>query len=145
MKSQHCDLAKTLAGKEYDQFLSDYGFSLALDEDGESFSCTVVRNSEILLAFTYQMNFGENLVVAEIGAPVDVASISSRSNGWSLIGEVWKDAYSEFHAARRELPYPHRLDRKREIALIERALREFMNKVRSKEVSVGHPTFRMDA
>ena len=145
MKSQHGDLAKTLAGKEYEKFLKDYEFRLVLDEDGEYFSCTAVQNNEILLAFTYQMNFGENLAVAELGAPVDATSIAARSNGWSLIGEVWKDAYNELHAAKRELPYPHNLDRQREVALIDHALREFMSKIRSREISVGHPAFRMDA
>lgn len=143
MKDKEIVLIQTLSGKEYEKFLNDYGFRLVLDENGEYFSCTVVQNSEILLAFTYQMNFGENLVVAELGAPIDAAAIAARSGGWSLIGEVWKDAYKEFHRVKQELPYPHNLDRKDEIALIDRALRLFMSKVLNKEVSIGNPAFRM--
>lgn len=143
MKNQAISLMQTLAGREYEQFLRDYGFCLVLDENGDRFSCTVVENSEILLAFTYQAGFGENLAVAELGAPVNATAIATRSDGWSLIGEVWKEAYEEFHKVKRELPYPHNMDRQHEVAIVDRSLRLFMDKVKNKEISIGSPKFRM--
>lgn len=137
------ELSKTLAGKEYEDFLSGHGFRLISDTDGEFFSCTVFQSRDMLLAFTYQMNFGENLAVAEPGAPVDVECIANRTDGWSLIGEVWADAYTEFHTVKQALPYPHVLDRAREIVLIDRALRIFVEKVRKNEVKISQPVSRL--
>jgi hypothetical protein len=138
------DQRETLAGKEYGEFLEEHGFSLVLDKDGDDFSCTVFQSSKMLLAFTYQMGFGENIAVAPHGAPIDAVSIAARTGGWSLIGEVWKEAYRELHAEKNKLPYPHQLDRKHEISLIDNALREFVAKVASKEVAIDHPRFRME-
>lgn len=143
MKNLCISLSDTLAGKEYAEFLTGYNFSLALDEDGEDFSCTVFQNDCILIAFTYERGFGENISVAEVGSPVDPPSIRARQGGWSLIGEVWEDFYTNYHKVRRELPYPHELTRKQEAILIGEALNSFMLMVKNNEASIGDPKYRM--
>lgn len=144
MKNLSDDLSRTLAGREYSCFLKDYGFSLVLDENGDDFSCTVFQSNEVLIAFTYQRGFGENLAVADVGAPIDAISIRARRDGWSLIGEVWKDAYQNYHEERKKLPYPHELNRDQEVRLITQILSTFMGKVGNKELSISNPEYRMN-
>jgi len=144
MKDSKQGRDKVLAEREYCEFLEGFGFRLILDQDSGFFSCTAFENSDILLAFTYQVSFGENIVVADLGSPVTLSDIANRSSGWSLIGEVWIDFYRDFHSERKRLPYPHKISRQREIEIIDHSLREFMCKVRRKEVSIGSPDFRMD-
>src|SRR5690554_3147496 len=129
MKNLSFDLSQTLAGKEYADFLKSHDFRLVLDEDGDDFLCTVFQNKEILIAFTYQRGFGENLAVAEVGSLVDSAAIKARKDGWSLIGEVWKEAYQSYHKERKKLPYPHELARDQEVLLISQILGTFMEKI----------------
>jgi hypothetical protein len=138
------ELIDTLAGKEYESFLRNYGFDLALDENGTYFSCTVVQSKELLLAFTYQMNMGQNISLAELGAPINAKSISERKNGWSQISEVWDGAWDNFHQKRKLLPYPHELDREEEILVVDETLRTLISKIRNSEVSVSKPNFRME-
>lgn len=144
MRDLDTDLFKTLVGKEHAELLKEYDFSLVLDEDGSDFSCTVVQNSEVLIAFTFQRGFGENLAVAEIGSPINASSIADRKNGWSLIGEVWKEAYQEYHKVKKELPYPHEMGREQEAGLVDSIIRAFIAKVRNKEISISQPEYRMD-
>jgi len=143
MRGGFVKLSDTLAGKEYKQFLEKHNFHLVLDEDGDSFSSTVFQNDVMLIAFTYQRGFGENIAVAEIGAPVEQSAIETRKNGWSLIGEVWKEAYQNFHRVRKEQPYPHELSREKEIALIEELLNSFISLIENKTVEIGKPKYRM--
>ena len=139
------ELIDTLAGREYENFLREFGFDLVLDEDGGRFACTVVQNKELLLAFTYEQNMGENIALAELGAPINATSISKRKDGWSLIGEVWKEAYDNYHQKRRMLPYPPKLPRDEEVLVIDKMLRSLISKIRNSEVSIGKPKFRMEA
>lgn len=143
MKDLTVNLSETLAGREYAGFLKSHGFSSILDENGDDFSCTVFQSDEVLIAFTYQRGFGENLAVAEAGSPIDPASIKARKDGWSLIGEVWKEAYQNYHKVRKELPYPHELSREQEVVLINQLLSSFMVKVGKNEVSIRNPKYRM--
>ncbi|MEH6541725.1 hypothetical protein [Halopseudomonas sp.] len=144
MKDLSTGSSETLAGKEYADFLRSHEFGLVLDDDGDDFSCTVFQNKDILIAFTYQRSFGENIAVAGAGSPVAPSSIKARKDGWSLIGEIWKDAYQDYHAERKKLPYPHKLSRDRETILIVQLLGAFMEKLDSKELSIRHPKYRMD-
>lgn len=144
MEDSAVGLSSTLAGKEYSGFLNRHGFSFVFDENGDDFSCTVFRSGDILIAFTYQRGLGENLAVAEAGSPIDPASIQARKDGWSLIAEVWKEAYQNYHKTRKELPYPHELSREQEVALISETLSAFMAKVGKKEISISNPRYRMN-
>ena len=144
MKDSAIGLSDTLAGKEYAGFLNSHGFRLVLDENGDDFSCTVFRSGNILIAFTYQREFGENLAVAEAGSPIDPASIAARKDGWSLIGEVWKEAYQDYHKVRKQLPYPHELKREQEIELVTEILSAFMDKIANNEISISNPRYRMN-
>ncbi|QLG88111.1 hypothetical protein HQ393_07490 [Chitinibacter bivalviorum] len=144
MNKTTIDPLGTLAGREYAEFLNNHGFILVMDENGDDFSCTVFQSEDILIAFTYQQDLGENLTVAEAGSPLNQTSIKKRQDGWSLIGEVWKDVYQNYHKARKEIPYPHALSREQEIALISDALNSFMTMIVNKEVSIGHPKYRMN-
>lgn len=144
MKDLSVDLSETLAGKEYADFLKSHEFRLVLDENGDDFSCTVFQSKDVLIAFTYQQGFGENLAVAEVGSPVNSSSIKARKDGWSLIGEVWKEAYQNYHKERKKLPYPHELGKDQEILLVNQILSAFMEKVGSKELSISNPKFRIE-
>jgi hypothetical protein len=128
-------LSSTLAGREYAGFLKDFGFELVLRHAGDYFSCTVVGSGEVLLAFTYQMNLGENVCVAGIDAPIDPLVIAERSNGWRLIGEVWTDFYCELHTAQAAMPYPSSVDRETQVSFVDRALRTFIAKLRKGEIA----------
>jgi hypothetical protein len=115
-----------LAAIEFAQFLKDHEFTLAADLDGSTHSYTVFRNPDILLAFAYERHDGENVVVAPLGSPATIAALSSRSDGWQLVGSVLPDIWTEFHKARRSIRYPHDLGRTQETALVENALRRLM-------------------
>lgn len=144
MKDSAIGVSDTLAGKEYAGFLNSHGFRLVLDENGDDFSCTVFLRGDILIAFTYQRGFGENLAVAEAGSPIDPASIAVRKDGWSLIGEVWKEAYQDYHKIRKQSPYPHQLNKEQEIKLVTEILSTFMEKVSNNEISISDPGYRMN-
>lgn len=133
----------TLAEKEYGQFLSDNYFQLVADLDEGAFACSVFQNQDMLLAFTYQMGFGENLAIATLGSPVNVEAISQRMHGWNLIGELWPDAYRELHAEKKKIPYPHQLNREMEIALVAKALRDFVDKIRGGQIDIARPISRI--
>jgi hypothetical protein len=115
-----------LAAIEFAQFLKDHEFTLAADLDGSTHSYTVFRNRDMLLAFAYESHDGENVVVAPLGSPVTIAALSSRSDGWQLVGGVLPDIWAEFHKARKAIPYPHDLGRAQETVLVDAALRRFM-------------------
>lgn len=63
-------LGETLAGIEYGDFLSRHRFELRHKIRTDGFSCTVVDNGSILIAFTYQPFLGENFHVASRGGSV---------------------------------------------------------------------------
>ncbi len=115
-----------LAAIEFEAFLKDYGFRLVANVDDVTISYTVFANAELLLAFIHQQHDGENIAAACLGAPITTLAISSRSNGWQLVGVVLPDFWAAFHKERHALPYPHKLDRAHETALIDDALRRFM-------------------
>lgn len=145
MKKLDIDQSKSLAEREHEKFLTEYGFKLALKENREVSHYTVFQNKEILLAFTFRYRDGENLAVAELGSPVNADSIAARKDGWSLISEVWEGASDEYNEEVRKLPGGDIPDRQLKIKLVDRRLRTFMDKVRSGEVSVSHPKYRMEA
>lgn len=135
----------TLAEQEYGSFLSDFGFSLIHDENGDRFSYTAFQNKEIILAFTYQMGIGENIAIAELGAPVSAEAIANRTNGWHLVGEFWGGFYDEFHQARERNPYPYRLARDKKVEIFDRALRALMGMLRVGDISISAPQNLIDS
>jgi hypothetical protein len=115
-----------LAAVEFGQFLKDCEFDLIADVDEAAISYTVFGNSDLLIAFTYQQHEGENIAVSPCGSPITTSSISSRSDGWQLIGGILPDFWSTLHRAQQAIPYPHKLDRSQETLLVDAALRRFM-------------------
>lgn len=137
MATTNFEMAQTLAEREYGAFLNEYGFRLVLDHESELFSCTAFSNEKIQLAFTYTAHDGENLTIATANSPMTPDNIKNRTDGWRLVGGVWCNFYEEFHKERKELPYPHRLERCLEIQIIDRALRTLVVMIDSGEVRVA--------
>lgn len=123
-------LRETLTGIEYGDFLARHRFELRHKIRTASFSCTVVDNGSILIAFTYQPFLGENFHVASRGADVSEASILSEGHGWFLLADLCPDEFRSLQAG----GFPS--DRKQQIYFFTTILEKLMKMIDAGKIRV---------
>ncbi|MUV14737.1 hypothetical protein [Noviluteimonas gilva] len=148
-KRRALSVTQTWFGARYAGFLFDHGFQVAAINTAEvawhGAEVEVFQSQEVMLASTVLRHDGWTVLVAVPGSTMDADAILDRSEGWSLISEVWIDFYQRTSEARHQLPYPHALPEERERALFDQTFREFLRLVRSGELSIDAPRHRLEA
>lgn len=141
-------ISETKLGKEYTDFLRDYGFSLVNCTESKSdripYIVELFQNEDLMLASSVHPGDGWLVFVAPLGAATDPDIIIDRGGGWSLISEVWIDYFSRYAQAQDKRPYPHEVPEAEKRQIFDETFRQFMDMIRGGELAVARPTHRIE-